>query len=97
MSAEWKYAVVDLATNSTTVESVACLVNAVYINTATSAHACIIKDDTAATYTIPASAAAGNRYGFGPTRFETSLVVDPDDSATGSITVEYVILGESHG
>ena len=94
MATEWKYAVVDLADNSTTIESVACLVNGVYINTATSAHACLIKDDTSMVYTIPASATAANRYGFGPTRFETSLVVDPDDSATGSITVEYVILGE---
>jgi len=94
---EWKKAVVDLATDSTTVESVACLVNGVYINTTLSAHACPIKDDTADAYTIPASAAAGTRYEFGPTRFETSLVVDPDNAATGSITIEYVILGEDHG
>jgi len=97
MAVEWKYAVVDLADNSTTIETVACLVNAAYINTATSAQACLIKDDTAMVYTIPASATAGNRYGFGPTRFETSLVVDPDDSATGSITVEYLILGGPRG
>lgn len=97
MAIEWKYAVVDLSTDSTTIESVACLVNAVYINTQPSAHACLIKDDTTMVYTIPASATAANKYGFGPTRFETSLVVDPDDAATGSITVEYVILGEAHG
>ncbi len=97
MAIEWKYAVVDLSDNSTTIESVSCLVNGIYINTVTSSHACLLKDNTTMVYTIPAAAAAANRYPFGPTRFETSLVVDPDDSATGNITVEYVVLGEPHG
>ena len=80
MAIEWKKAVVDLADNLTTIEASPCLVNGVYINTTASAHVCVIKDATDAAYSIPASATAGNRYGFGPTRFENSLIVDPDGS-----------------
>ena len=39
--------------------------------------------------TLPASAAAGSIYTFPGIRFETSLIVDPNDAATGSITVAY--------
>lgn len=97
MAIEWKKKTVDLADNSTVVESVPCLVQGVYVNTATSAHACPIKDGTTGDlFTIPASAAAGNAYGFGPARFKQNLTIDPDDAATGSITVSYVILSEPH-
>lgn len=97
MANEWKKAVVDLADNSTTISSLPCLVKGVYINTQISSHVCDIKDGSDVAYKIPASATAANRYDFGPTRFETSLVIDPNDAATGNITVEYVILGEAHG
>lgn len=98
MAIEWKTATVDLSTNSTVIETVPCLVQGAYINVATSAQACPIKDGTTGQlFNIPASASAGNTYGFGPARFEENLTVDPDDAATGSITVNYVILGDAHG
>ena len=91
---EWDYSVQDTSTNGpTTILGVPALVCAVYINTALSAHTVVLKDGTTAVYTIPANATAGNKYGFGPTRFETSLVIDPDDSSTGSVTIEYRPLG----
>jgi len=93
---EWRKARVDLATNITTITAVPCLVKGVYINTALSAHACEIKDGTDNAFTIPASATAANAYDFGPTKYTTSLIVDPDDSGTGNITVLFVPLGEPH-
>ncbi len=87
---EWNYSVQDVSTNGpTTILSVPALVQAVYINTALNAYEVVLKDGATSVYTIPAGAAAGNKYGFGPTRFETSLVIDPNDSATGSVTIEY--------
>lgn len=81
---------VDTSVNSTTVHTGRAKLMGVYVNTALSAHTVIIKDDTTAKYTIPASATAGQYYPFrGPT-FMTSLVVDPDDLSTGNITVEYI-------
>jgi len=89
MADEWLYSAVDLADDSTTVESVPVVLKAVYVNTVLSAHACPIKDDTAAVFTLKASLAAGEVINFEGTRFETSLVVDPDNSATGNITLIY--------
>lgn len=97
MAVEWKYKRVDLADDLTTIEASACLVNGLYVNTALSAHVCEIKDDTSSVYSLIASLAAGSRVEFGPTIFATKLIVDPDNAATGSITVEYVLLGEPHG
>lgn len=86
---EWLPAVVDLADDSTTVLNGPAVLGLVYVNTALSAHVCLIKDDTTSIFTLPASTAAGAFFDFEGTRFETSLVVDPDNSATGSITVLY--------
>lgn len=97
MAIEWKTKTVDLADNSTVVEAEPCLVLGAYVNTVLSAHACPVKDGTTGNeFTIPASAAAGNMYNFGSSRFLENLTVDPDDAATGSITVLYVILGDPH-
>lgn len=78
--------VVDTSTDTTTVSAAPARLGGVYINTTLSAHTVVIKDNTVAKFTIPASAAAGTFYPF-KGRFETSLIVDPDDSSTGSITV----------
>ena len=86
---EWDKALVDTSTNITTIINIPALVKGVYINTALSAHTVNIEDGTEATFVIPASAAAGNFYDWEGVRFETSLIVDPDDSSTGSITVLY--------
>ena len=89
MSREWKHAVVDLSTNSTTVSDVPCIVKGFYVNTAMSAHECRIKDDTTTVIRIPASTAAAAASDFEQLRFETSLVVDPDDSATGELLIMF--------
>ena len=90
---EWEYGVVDLSVNSTTVSSNPAILKAVYVNTVMSAHACPIKDDTTSVFTLPAGSCAGDKFDFEETRFITSLVVDPDDAATGSITLMYKRLG----
>jgi len=89
MSREWKYAVVDLSANSTTVSDVPCIVKGFYVNTTMSAHECLIKDDTTTVIRIPASTAAAAASDFDQLRFETSLVVDPDDSATGELLIMF--------
>lgn len=86
---ECKYAVVDVGDNSTTVYNGPAILFGVYVNTALSAHALPITDGATTVVTLPASAAAGSIYTFPGIRFETSLIVDPNDAATGSITVAY--------
>lgn len=86
---EWDYGVVDVADNSTTVYAKPALLKAIYINTVLSAHDLIIKDGTTTVYTIPGGACASNKYDFENTKFLTSLVIDPDDAATGNITCIY--------
>lgn len=85
-----EYAVVDVATNSTTVCATPCVLFGYYINTALSAHALPLQDNTTAVITIPASAAAGSMQNFiGGIHLLTSFVIDPNDAATGNITVWY--------
>lgn len=82
--------VVDVAVNDTQVSAAPAHLIGVYVNTALSAHALPIKDGgTAGTakVTLPASAAAGTFYDFKGMRFDTDLHVDPNDAATGNITV----------
>ena len=91
---EYKYGVVDTSVNSTVVSSKPALVIGVYINTVLSAHTVVLKDDTVAVITLKASLAAGTMLDIPPTQFGTSLVVDPDDSSTGNITIFYKDLRE---
>jgi hypothetical protein len=87
---EWKHKVVDTSTNITTIINVPALLRGVYINTALSAHTVSMDDGTTTdVMVIPASATAGNYYDVEGLRFETSLIVNPDDSSTGKIMVEY--------
>ena len=83
------YSVVNVADDSTTVYTGPCMIYGVYINTVLSAPVLPIKDGTPTVITIPASAAAGAHYPLPGIRFETSLIVDPDNSATGNVTVAY--------
>jgi hypothetical protein len=86
------YSVVDVSANDTTVYSGPALLLGVYVNTALSAHVLPIKDGGTSGTTVvsvAASAAAGTNITFPGIRFETSLVVDPNDSATGSVTIAY--------
>lgn len=67
-----------------------CVLFGIYVNVAISAHTTVIKDGTTAVLSLPASAAVGAMYTFPGIRFETSLVVDPDDgTTTGSLTFAY--------
>lgn len=83
------YAVVPIADDTTTVYTGPVVVLGVYINTVLSAHVLPIKDGATTVITIPASAAAGAHYPIPSIRFETSLIVDPDNAATGNVTVAY--------
>jgi len=82
--------VVNVADDSTTVHTGRCFLYGVYVNTGLTAQALPIKDGATTLVTIPASAAAGAHYSFPGIEFRTSLVVDPDNSATGNITVAYL-------
>ena len=91
---EWNYTSVDLSNNSTTVSAVPAIIGKIWVNVVLSAHACPIKDNTTTVFSLPASAAAtisdATAYSFAEgTRFETSLIVDPDDAATGTIVVQW--------
>jgi hypothetical protein len=83
--------VVDTATDSTTIATTNITVRlyGVYINTTLSAHTVVIEDGAGnALFTIPASAAAGTMYDFKGVRMQ-GLIIDPNDSSTGNITVLY--------
>lgn len=83
------YTVVNVADNSTTVYTGPCLLIGIRVETALSAHALPIIDGSTTVYTLAASTGVGTVSLPGPTRFSTSLIVDPNDAATGSITVVY--------
>ena len=89
VSEENEYTVVNVADNTTTVFTGPCILNGVYVNTVLSAHACPIKDGTVAVASLVASAAVGTSIKYPGIRLNTSLIVDPDDAATGSITVAW--------
>ena len=80
--------VVDTSDNTTTITESPAVILGVYVNTTLSAHTVVLKDDDTAKITLPASLAAGTNITFPhPITCATSLIVDPDDSSTGSITV----------
>jgi hypothetical protein len=85
-----QYAVVNVADDITVVRTGRTVVYAVCVNTTLSAHVLPIMDGATTVFSLPASAVAGTVISF-PTgiTFETSLVVDPNNVATGSVTVIY--------
>jgi len=88
-SSETKCDTVDTSVNSTTVYAGPAVVSYVYVNTVLSAHTVVLKDDTVAKFTLPASLAAGTEKSPPGAQVRTSLVVDPDDLSTGNVTVCY--------
>lgn len=86
---ECVYAVVDVSVDTTTVYNGPAILFGVYVNTALSAQALPIQDGSTTVVSIAASAAVGTNITFPGIRFETSLIVNPNDSATGSVTVAY--------
>ena len=85
----WEYAVVDVATDSTTVSSGPSRLKAITVQTVLSAHALPIKDGSVTVYTIAASTAAGTRIEFDGIKFHSSLIIDPNDAATGGLLVAW--------
>jgi len=85
---DWNLDVVDLSVDSTTIGGgVPVRLGAIYVNTVLSAHECLVKDGTTTKFRLPASSAAGREFPLCKGRFETSLVIDPNDAATGEIVV----------
>lgn len=86
--------VVDVSVDSTTVVSGPAILVGVIVNTALSAHALPIESGGTALVTLPASAAAGSVYMFGDgIIFPSTLVVNPNDAATGNVTVLWKAMG----
>ena len=83
------YAVVNVADDITTVYTGPCVLYGIYVNTILSTHVCPIEDGTDAVISLIVDLPAGTNLQFPGIRFETSLVVDPDNAATGNITVMY--------
>lgn len=86
---ECEYAVVDVSDNTTTVFTGPCIVYGVYVTTVLSAHVLPVYDGSVNVFSLPASAAAGTSVLLPGLRFDTSLIVDPNDAATGGVTVAY--------
>ena len=84
-----RYSVIDVAVDSTTVVNAPARLYGVVVNTTLSAHTLPIKDGATTVITLPASAVAGTIYMFPGIEFATSLICDPNDAATGNITVVY--------
>lgn len=78
---------VDTGTDSTTVYNGPAVLQYAYVNTALSAHTVLLVDGSTTKITLPASLAAASSPNIAGTMFRTSLVVDPDNSSTGNITV----------
>lgn len=90
--ANWKPTKVDLATNLSTVLSTSAIVRGFYVNTTLSAHTVNINNGSDTIFIIPASLSAGTVVDFAGEQgvlFDVNIVIDPDDSSTGSITIMY--------
>ena len=83
------YAVVSVTDNTTTVHTGACMLYGVYVNTALSAHALPIQDGSTTIISVAASAAVGVNTNLPGLKFDTSLIVNPNDAGTGSVTIAY--------
>ncbi len=88
--AECDYLAVDVANNSTTVYTGACLYFGCIVTTALSAHALPILDGSNTIDSFAASSAVGTAHLLlHGVRCATGILVDPNDSATGNVTVFY--------
>lgn len=89
----WDKKTVDLSAGEVTIVNYSCIVKGVYINEVTSNHPVEIKDGADTAYVVPSQAPAGHSYTFSPdgVNFVTSLVVKPNASATGNLTILFII------
>ncbi len=86
----WYYAIVDLSNDQTVIHTGRAYLGNIWVRTALSAHDCPIQDDTEAIVTVPSGSAANTAITYAKdTLFRTSLVVDPNDAATGEIIVQW--------
>ena len=86
-AAEWNATVVDLSDDSTTVYTGSCLFRGASVHTVLSGQVCPIQDNATVIAAFPATAAVGSEIKGWDQRILTSLIVNPDDAATGMITV----------
>lgn len=85
---ECQYTIVDVADNSTTVFTGPCVLFGLTVTTILSAHALPVQDGaTNVVAALAASAAVGTTTQYAGIRCNTSLIVNPDDAATGRVTV----------
>jgi hypothetical protein len=88
-----RYTVVDVADNSTTVSSAPAMLYSIHVNTVLSAHALPILDNATTVFSLAASSAVGTNLSWPKgIPFLTSLIVDPNDAATGSVTLVWAPL-----
>ena len=87
---EATYSAQDTSNNTTTIYTGPCIYYGAIVTTALSAHVVLIQDGSNTLDSYPASSAAGVNHLF-PVgiRCETSLIINPDDSSTGNMTVFY--------
>jgi len=86
------YQVVDLSVDAGVTIPGPVLLKGVYVNTVLSAHTVAIKDGATTVFTLQASLAAGSEKNFGSrdgVEFLNGIVVTPDTSSTGNITIAY--------
>ena len=87
---ECDYVAVNVADDTTTVYSGPCIYYGATVTTALSAHALPVLDGSTPIDAFAASAAVGTNHNFASgVKCYTSLIVDPDNSGTGNITVYY--------
>lgn len=88
---DWNYTRVDLAADAgVTVSATPAILGKVYVDTVLSAHACPFLDGATTVFSLIASLAAGTNFSaMEGTRFETSLIVNSNDAATGLLVVQW--------
>ncbi len=86
---ETEYAVVSVTDDTTTVFTGPCTLHGIYVNTTLSAHVLPVTDGSTTVVSLDSSTAVGTNINFPGIRFETSLIVNPDDAGTGRVTVAF--------
>ncbi len=84
---ECEYTVVDLDDDTTTVFTGPCILFGLTVTTALTAQVLPVLDGAVNIAGLPASAAVGTTTQYAGIRCNTSLIVDPDNAATGRVTV----------
>lgn len=86
------YTVVNVADDSTTISSGPAIFYSIHVNTALSAQALPVLDGSNTIVSLAASAAVGTNLVTIGIPCLTSLIVNPNDAATGSVTVVWAPL-----